>query len=147
MPPLESRGLALEIKVGTIMYAGDHASTAANSPKAFKDKHGKKTTTKAKVVGEKSVKKIFFEDVSIYSDEFEFRKHSHSTSRSFRSTKESEGSGGGADDSRELEEEEDEGGVRRGSESESEEPLPEAPLQLASLVGKQELQVIVICHV
>jgi len=95
LPGLEPRGLALEVQVGKIIYSGE---IGAEQNEAFS------TST---------VRKIFFEEVGIFSDEFNLRSHSHS-----------EGSG---DES--------------SSPDKKLDPDSEAPLKLAALTGRQELLV------
>ena len=59
LPTVEARGLALEVKIGKIIYAGELGSNNQTN-------QGNMNIT--------SVKKVFFEDVSFNSDEFTFSK-------------------------------------------------------------------------
>ena len=56
VPTVVPKGLAIEIRIGKISYAGD----AANSDHSMTN-----STTK----------KVAFDDVSVYSDEFSFQRH------------------------------------------------------------------------
>jgi hypothetical protein len=65
MPTREHRGLAVELKVGLVMYSGEFGM----------DKEKKEDVEPASadgVIRDKNVKKIYFEDVSFYTDEFSF---------------------------------------------------------------------------
>ena len=107
VPTKQTRGLAIELKVGKIMYAGDPEQNNATNH-AYVDERNKKKQSS-------TVKRLFFEDVSLYSDDFEF-KHTLSMIRSA-----SEASS-------------------RNDELEEEElNEEEKPLQMAAITGRQEL--------
>jgi hypothetical protein len=58
VPGLEPRGLALEVHIAKLFYSGEHGGVAGGVPGAGS-----------------STKKIFFEDVSLFTDDFTFSRY------------------------------------------------------------------------
>ena len=103
--------LFLEIKIGKIMYAGELGQTTAVSREEQLGSMGTST-----------LKKVYFEDVSVSTDEFSFSKGADPLASMLITRSMSRHSSGGQD-----------------KESESSEEEPDPPLPMAALIGKQEL--------
>ena len=112
VPTREPRGLAIELKAALIMYSGEFGQ----------DKE--KSKEREEVIRDKNVKKLFLEDVTLYTDEFSFREAQDRCGESMLASmlrRESTGEvGGDSPDSGDV----------------------QLPLQLASLAGKQEVVLI-----
>ena len=107
VPNREPRGLAIELKIALIIYSGEFGQ----------DKEELQTE---QTIRDKNVKKLYLEDVALYTDEFSFREAAVKESMMASMLRRTESA--------------EEGGDR-----DSDVPLP---LQLASLAGKQEVVLI-----
>ena len=110
VPTREPRGLAIELKAALIMYSGE-----------FGQDRGERVAEREEVIRDKNVKKLFLEDVALYTDEFSFREAQDRCGESMLASMLRRESTGDADSAA------------------ADVPLP---LQLASLAGKQEVVLI-----
>ena len=114
VPTREPRGLAIELKAALIMYSGEFGQD-------------KERSQREEVIRDKNVKKLFLEDVALYTDEFSFHEAQERCGESMLASmlrRESTGEAGDRHDSAAAAAD------------------VQLPLQLASLAGKQEVVLI-----
>ena len=118
VPTREPRGLAIELKAALIMYSGELG------------RDNKERSEREEVIRDKNVKKLFLEDVALYTDEFSFREAQDSRcgESMLASMLRRESTGEAGSD-------------RHDSAGATAADVP-LPLQLASLAGKQEVVLI-----
>ena len=121
VPTREPRGLAIELKAALIMYSGEFGQD-------------KERSEREEVIRDKNVKKLFLEDVALYTDEFSFREAQDRCGESMLASmlrRESTGEAGDRHDS-----------SSSSSSAAAATADVQLPLQLASLAGKQEVVLI-----